>query len=85
MCSLRYLNGRTLSPFPAEAGQKFGFLEPVGSLNDHRLAWDSHHCNHNEKCTNLLQGNDIYLEVLPLPLHSSGEQFPLTPGIRIRI
>jgi hypothetical protein len=21
MCSLRYLNGRTLSPFPAEAGQ----------------------------------------------------------------
>src|SRR6266849_2620163 len=22
MCSLRYLNGRTLSPFPAEAGQK---------------------------------------------------------------
>jgi hypothetical protein len=22
MCSLRYLNGRTLSPFPAEAGQE---------------------------------------------------------------
>src|SRR6266849_1283314 len=73
MCSLRYLNGRTLSPFPAEAGQK-------NQLDAFQLAlWFMH----KTRAFVILQMRDEtyerYKNQPPLDTFRTGITFHITP------